>query len=326
MTPDSYQAQRILPLWDQARLQKASALVIGVGGLGTPAALYLSAMGIGRLLLCDPDTIAIENLHRQPLYTPAHLGQPKVHILAQHLQALRPDLHIETYPQWADETFLQRVGAAVDIWIDGTDNLHSRLIIDEVATSLKKPWVYGAIFQWEGQVVLWDGLRYRDYFGEGAEGPSCNEAGVLGAIPGIIGSWQAALAAMYLSAPSIVPRHTLFRISLLTGQAETFTLEASSSPPRIVETPLEVSLMDLSPPSAYYWVDIREEAVPPLPFPCEHRPWYRYDQGDLPLSQPVVLVCETGHRSRSLAFALRKKLQRPDIYSLRGGAQGLSGA
>lgn len=70
MTPDSYQAQRILPLWDQARLQKASALVIGVGGLGTPAALYLSAMGIGRLLLCDPDTIAIENLHRQPLYTP----------------------------------------------------------------------------------------------------------------------------------------------------------------------------------------------------------------------------------------------------------------
>ncbi len=323
MTPDSYQAQRLLPLWDQTRLQKASALVIGVGGLGTPAALYLSAMGIGRLLLCDPDTIAVENLHRQPLYTPAHLGQFKVHILTQHLRALRPDLTIETYPQWADEAFLERVGAAVDIWIDGTDNLLSRLIIDEIATHLKKPWVYGAIFQWEGQVVLWDGLRYRDYFGEGAEGPSCNEAGVLGAIPGIIGSWQAALAAMYLAAPSIAPRHRLFQINLLTGQAETFTLEASSLPPLIAETPLEVSLMDLSPPSAYYWVDIREEPAPPLPFPHEHRPWYRYDQGDLPLSQPIVLVCETGNRSRSLAFALRQKLQRQDIYSLRGGIQSL---
>jgi molybdopterin/thiamine biosynthesis adenylyltransferase len=270
MALDPYRAQRLLPFWDQRRLQRASALVIGVGGLGTPAALYLSAMGIGRLILCDPDTIALENLHRQPLYTSQNLGQPKVHILAHHLQNLRPDLSIEIHQCWADETFLRTIGASAHIWIDGTDNLPSRLLIDEIAHQLGKPWVYGAIYQWEGQVILWDGLRYRDYFGEGTEGPSCNEAGVLGAIPGIIGSWQAALSAMYLAAPEIAPRHRLFRISLLTGEAESFELFSSTAPAHPASAnvpsdyPLEISLETMGNPAAYYWIDIREEAHPPF--------------------------------------------------------------
>ena len=335
MTSDPYRAQRLLPLWDQERLQRASALVIGVGGLGTPAALYLSAMGIGRLILCDPDTIAPENLHRQPLYTPHHVGQLKVHVLSEYLQKLRPDLSIETHVCWADESFLQRVGATADIWIDGTDNLPSRLLIDEIAYQLKKPWVYGAIYQWEGQVVLWDGLRYRDYFGEGVGGPSCGEAGVLGAVPGIIGSWQAALAAMYLTIPHATPRHRLFRLSLLTGSAETLDLlpnnPTESSPASASEAtsasspsfPLEISLEELGDAKAYHWIDVRVEPRPPLPFPHEHRPWYSYDRWTLPEARPIVLVCETGTRSRTIAYALRKKFHRQDIISLRGGANKL---
>ncbi len=331
MISDPYRAQRILPLWDQGRLQSSSALVIGVGGLGTPAALYLSAMGIGRLILCDPDTIAIENLHRQPLYTPRHVGQPKVQVLSEYLRKLRPDLSIESHPCWADEAFLQTVGATAHIWIDGTDNLPSRLLIDEMAHRLKKPWVYGAIYQWEGQVVLWDGLRYRDYFGEGVEGPSCSEAGVLGAIPGIIGSWQATLAAMYLTIPHATPIHRLFRLNLLTGQAESLELLPHATAPTplqpltntLPDLPLEMSIEELGDKNAYHWIDVRMEPYPPLPFPHEHRPWYSYDQWDLPQAQPIVLVCETGTQSRTIAYALRKKLHRSDIVSLRSGARKL---
>ncbi len=335
MISDPYRAQRILPLWDQGRLQSASALVIGVGGLGTPAALYLSAMGIGRMILCDPDTIAIENLHRQPLYTPHHVGQPKVQVLSEHLRKLRPDLSIETYQEWADETFLREVGVSTHIWIDGTDNLPSRLLIDEMAHRLKKPWVYGAIYQWEGQVVLWDGLRYRDYFGEGVEGPSCSEAGVLGAIPGIIGSWQAALAAMYLTIPHATPIHRLFRINLLTGQTQSLELlphtptpvDTPTHPQPLTNTspnlPLEMSIEELGDKNAYQWIDVRAEPHPPLPFPHAHRPWYGYDQWDLSEARPIVLVCETGTQSRTIAYALRKKLHRSDIVSLRGGARKL---
>lgn len=105
-----YAAQLVLPGWDQKRLAEATALIVGLGGLGSPAALYLAAMGIGRLLLVDPDTIAEANLHRQPLYSPAELGQHKIDSLAQTLQRLRADLEIEKYPVWADQDFLQKVG------------------------------------------------------------------------------------------------------------------------------------------------------------------------------------------------------------------------
>jgi adenylyltransferase/sulfurtransferase len=292
-------------------------------------------MGIGRLWLCDPDTIVIENLHRQPLYTPEVVGQPKVQVLAQKLQALRPDIVIHPYVRWADAAFLSQVGREADIWIDGTDNLMSRLVIDEVAHALQKPWVYGAIFQWEGQVVLWRELRYRDFFGEGTGGPSCREAGVLGAVPGIIGSWQAALAAMYLATPNLAPVHRLFRIDLLKADVQVLNFQpfhvsgpAGEAPVRRPplsvhpDWPLEVPFQEalrIHP----HWIDIREAPLSLFPYSHEVRPWYGYDQWTGLPEKPIVLVCETGTQSRAVALALRKKLQRSDIMSLRGGVQSL---
>ncbi|MCX7763984.1 MAG: HesA/MoeB/ThiF family protein [Bacteroidia bacterium] len=313
-----YFAQGRLPGWSQQSLSEGTALIIGVGGLGLPAALYLAAMGIGRLILADPDTVAEENLHRQPLYTTESLGKLKVDVLAAHLRSLRPDLGIELHPVWADEEFLLTVGRAAHIWIDGTDNLQSRLAIDRAASALRKPWVYGAIFQAEGQVALLEGVSYTSLFGEGTEGPSCSEAGVIGALPGIIGSWQATLAAQYLAWADIVPKNRLFRIDLRRGEIHTFWLSASVERLEALEISLEEVRLLQDP----LWIDIREEASPPPPFAGERRAWYDWDKWSLP-PKPIVILCEAGNRSRQIAYALRKLTGRKDIYSLRQGSLGL---
>lgn len=310
-----YLAQTRLPGWDQAALEAQSALIIGVGGLGLPAALYLAAMGIGKLILVDPDTITEENLHRQPLYTPQKLGRPKVEVLTDHLKQLRPDLHVEIHQRWAEKALLEEIGKDASIWIDGTDNLPTRLAIDAAARVMGKPWVYGAIFQWEGQVALIEGVSYAALFGENADSPACSEAGVIGALPGIIGSWQAALAAQYLADPAGVPRNRLFRIDLRRGETHTFWL------PSPLPSLLELSLSEARALSTAHWIDLRD-APSPLPFPAEKKPWYNWEQWELP-STPIVLVCEAGNRSRQIAYALRRRTGRTDIYSLRGGANML---
>lgn len=312
-----YLPQLLLPGWDQEALHNKSALVIGVGGLGTPAALYLAAMGIGKLFLADPDTIAEENLHRQPLYLPTQVGLLKVEALTTYLRVFRPDILIEPYPVWVDAAFLQTVGAQTDIWIDGTDNLQSRLLIDAQASALGKPWVYGAIFQWEGQAAIWQGLRYKDFFGEAESGPSCSEAGVLGGLPGIIGSLQATLAAQYLSDPASAPVNRLFTIDLRRGETHTFLL----APP--APLPLEIGLSQAQTLPQLLWIDLREAPEKPLPFPHQRWRWYQWDSWELP-NQPIVFVCEAGQRSRQVAFLLRKKTGRTDLYSLRDGIQALS--
>lgn len=309
-----YEPQRRLPGWDQERLLHSTALIVGVGGLGSPAALYLAAMGIGRLLLVDADTVEEINLHRQPLYSPSEIGQRKVDVLAHALQRLRPDLEVEKHPAWANQPFLEQVGAAADIWIDGTDNLPSRLTLDEVAYRLGKPWVYGAIYQWEGHAALLHGVRYKDFFGEGVEGPACSEAGVLGGIPGVIGSLQASLAAMYLSSPDAVPVGRLFRVDLRNGDMSTFSLGLPT------ELPLEISFAQARQLEGSYWIFVGEALPESFPVQVEPRPWYAWDRWQLPES-PLVLICEAGNRSRQIAFALRKKTGRKDIYSLAGGWQ-----
>lgn len=308
-----YLPQLRLPGWQQDALARHTVLIVGVGGLGLPAALYLAAMGAGRLILADPDTIAEENLHRQPLYTPDTIGQHKVNVLSQYLNRLRPDLHIECHTVWVAEDFLRDVGRQAAVWIDGTDNLESRLLMDAVASELEKPWVYGAIFQWEGQVALLSGVSYRSVFGEATGGPSCSEAGVLGALPGIIGSWQAALTAQYLAAPDSAPVNRLFRIDLRRGESQTFWL-ANGEPGS-----LDISLSEARRLSTARWIDMRAEAQPALPVPAERRAWYEWDTWQLP-NGPVILVCEAGNRSRQIAYALRKKTLRRDIFSLQGGA------
>ncbi|MCS7161814.1 MAG: HesA/MoeB/ThiF family protein [Bacteroidia bacterium] len=313
-----YEPQQHLPGWSQEKLGASTALVVGVGGLGQPAALYLAAMGIGKLILVDPDTVAEVNLHRQPLYTEADLGKPKVEVLAAHLRRLRADLEIETHAVWADRVFLETYGKAASVWIDGTDNLASRLALDEAAAVCQKPWVYGAVYQGEGQAALLVGVQYREFFGAEEGGPSCSVGGVLGALPGAVGALQAALAAQYLAQPALAPVNILFRLDLLRGLMQSFALEAAEP-----VAPLELSWEATQAFPTAQWIDLRENPLSPLPIPAQRLPWYSWAQWKLP-SQPVIIVCEQGERSRQIAYALRRQTGRTDIFSLRGGVQQIS--
>src|SRR5476651_1713166 len=177
MDASRYSCQVALPGFGargQQLLQQARVLIVGMGGLGCPAALYLAASGIGTLGLADDDTVSISNLHRQVLYTPGDAGLPKVAVAVSKLQAQNPDIHIIAHRvKIANDNVLQ-LFEQYDIIVDGTDNFETRYLLNDAAVISGKPLVYGAIYQFEGQVAIWniknaDGSRspnYRDVFPE----------------------------------------------------------------------------------------------------------------------------------------------------------------
>jgi adenylyltransferase/sulfurtransferase len=181
----------------QRRLNNASVLIIGAGGLGSPAALYLAAAGVGRIGLVDDDAVDLSNLQRQILHSVADVGHPKVASARSTLLGIDPNLRIETWSERLNPHNALSILEGWDIVIDGTDNLPTRYLIDDACSILSTPWVYGSIFRFEGQVSLFNhegGPCYRDLFPEPPPPeavPTCSEAGVFGVLPGVVGALQA---------------------------------------------------------------------------------------------------------------------------------------
>ena len=182
----------------QRRLSSARVLVIGAGGLGSPAALYLAAAGIGTLGIADFDVVAVHNLQRQLLHDDDAVGIPKVESAVRRLRATNPFISVIGHPEGVTAENAVALFSAYDIVLDGTDNFSARYLNNDAAFFAKKPLVFGSIFKFEGQVSIFDPARggpcYRCLFPEPpAVGsvPGCGEAGVLGALCGVIGSLQA---------------------------------------------------------------------------------------------------------------------------------------
>ena len=188
----------------QRKLNNASVLLIGAGGLGSPAALYLAAAGVGRLGLVDNDTVDISNLQRQILHATGDVGKAKVASAKNSLNALDPNIKVEVIPERLNPTNVLTIMEGWDIVIDGTDNLPTRYLIDDACALLGTPWVYGSVFRFEGQISLFNhngGPCYRDLFPEPPPPeavPTCSEAGVFGVLPGVIGVLQATEAIKFL--------------------------------------------------------------------------------------------------------------------------------
>lgn len=182
----------------QLRLKNASVLLIGTGALGSPAALYLAAAGVGRIGLVDADVVDATNLQRQILHGESWIGKPKLESAAARLKEVNPHIKIELHPvRFAPKNALEIAGS-YDLLVDGSDNFPTRFLTNDTAFFLRKPLIYGAIHRFEGQAGVFaphlDGPCYRCLLPQlPAEGsvPSCQEAGVLGVLPGIIGSIQA---------------------------------------------------------------------------------------------------------------------------------------
>ena len=181
----------------QLVLQEASVLVVGAGGLGSPALLYLAAAGIGRIGLIDDDTVDVTNLQRQILHSTSEVGESKAASAERRISDLNPEVTVEAIEGRLDTTNALDIIGRYDILIDGTDNFETRYLIGDACEILGKPWVFGSIHRFEGQVATFNldgGPNYRDLFPEPPEdglAPNCAEAGVLGVLPGIVGSIQA---------------------------------------------------------------------------------------------------------------------------------------
>lgn len=195
-----YSRHLILPdvgVEGQKKLKAASILIIGAGGLGSPLAMYLAAAGIGRIGLVDYDIVDYTNLQRQLLYGTDDVGKPKLTAAKERIQNLNPHVQVDTYNEPLTSANALELFAPYDIIIDGTDNFPTRYLVNDACVLLGKPNVYGSIFRFEGQLSVFFakyGPCYRCLYPEPPPPglvPSCAEGGVVGVLPGIIGTMQA---------------------------------------------------------------------------------------------------------------------------------------
>jgi len=214
MVPDltRYSCQMALPGFGEAAqqlLQKARVLIVGAGGLGCPVAQYLTAAGIGHLEIIDFDEITLSNLHRQILFTPADAGKKKALVAAEQLKKQNPDIEITAHDIRITSDNVLQIISPYDMVVDCTDNFETRYLLNDACVLSGKPIVYGAIYQYEGQVAVWniknaDGTsspNYRDLYPQvnTALIPDCADGGVIPTLAGIVGCMQANEVIKYIA-------------------------------------------------------------------------------------------------------------------------------
>jgi adenylyltransferase/sulfurtransferase len=219
----------------QARICAGSALIVGAGALGSVAAVYLAAAGVGRIGVADFDTVDVSNLQRQVAYSEASAGKPKVSELASRMSAINSGVEVVTYNKFITQKNAAEIFAAYDVVIEGSDNPSTKHLVTKTCSDLGKPCVVGGVSAWSGQVmtILPGDTAYNDIFGDtpscSAFAP-CGAAGVIGPLPGIVGAIQATEALKLLAAgtsagtgSSLASVGTLLRNRLLVIDALTFT-------------------------------------------------------------------------------------------------------
>ncbi len=313
----------------QARLKAARVLVVGVGGLGCPAAQYLTAAGVGRLTLIDDDMVELSNLQRQPLYTEADVGQPKAEVAAARLRALNSAIRVEPLVERVTAANVLELARQHDLVLDGTDSLEARYLLADGCHLAEVPLVHAALRRFEGQVAVFPsgGPCYRCLFPRSPPPEAvedCATAGVLGAVPGLLGSLQALEALKWLL--RIGSREarlllldglagTVQRVALahrpdclLCGESPTITVPtgepAACQPGELAPAELQAALEGPAPPLL---VDLRESwerQLVVIPGEGLHLPFKQLaqQQDELPRQRELLLYCHLGISS---AVALR---------------------
>jgi len=210
-----------------------ATVIVGMGGLGCPAAVALARAGVDRLTLVDPDVVEVSNLHRQPLYGPEDVGRPKVEVAAERLQRAFPELEVETWALRVGPADVELLLRRHAIGIDGTDSVEAKFLLSDAVARTGTPLVSGGVVQWGGQAMRIDpgGACLRCLFGTPPgedEVPTCARAGVLGSLAGVVGALQAALA---LGAPSAPGRSTLHVVDGRSLRFRSLTVPRASGCP-----------------------------------------------------------------------------------------------
>jgi adenylyltransferase/sulfurtransferase len=345
----------------QAKLLAARVAVVGAGGLGCPAALYLCAAGVGTLGLIDADVVDVSNLQRQVLYGADDVGRPKVDVARERLLAQNPDLRVETHAVRLTAANAEDVLRPYDVVVDGSDNFPTRYLVNDACVRLGKPAVYGAILRFEGQASVFDARRgpcYRCLFPEPpppGSVPSCAEAGVLGVLPGLVAMIQATetlklligvgepLLGRFVHYDALELRFSEFRFAkdpacpacgAQPSLGELVDYDGFCGVPVAREEPLpELSASAVRgrglPGRDFLLLDVRE----PAEFEKSHIEGARLlPLGELPAraaeleawrERPVVVHCHRGGRSAKAARWLREQGFR-DVSNLSGGIEAWS--
>jgi thiazole biosynthesis adenylyltransferase ThiF len=188
----------------QQKLLDARVLIIGAGGLGAPIALYLAAAGVGTIGIADADDVDLSNLQRQVIHFTADIGKPKVESAREKMEAINPDVTVKTYKEWVSAANITSIISDYDFIIDGTDNFAAKFLINDACVLAGKPYSHGGILQFVGQTITvlpGQSTCYRCIFPEPPPKdaiPTCSQAGVIGVLPGVIGSIQATEAIKFL--------------------------------------------------------------------------------------------------------------------------------
>lgn len=224
-----YSRQTMLPEigpQGQERLRAARVLIVGLGGLGAPVATYLAGAGAGHIALCDPDTVSLSNLQRQTLYTEADLGKPKADCALSRLRPMNSEIELTAVPEGLTSENAVRLVAGCDLVVDCTDNFATRYLIDDTCAAAGRPWVYGAIGEFYGQVAVMNlpprQRRLTNLFPdrEALTGVPPKTSGVIGAVPGAIGAIQACEAIKVITGCGEPLAGRLFFLDLLSLRSE----------------------------------------------------------------------------------------------------------
>jgi adenylyltransferase/sulfurtransferase len=331
----------------QQKLSKARVLVIGAGGLGVPVLTYLNAMGVGTLGIADQDEVSLSNLHRQVLYGEGDIGRSKVAVAIEKLAAQNPETRLIGHESYLTRENALDILSGYDAVVDASDNFPTRYLVNDTCVLLNKPLVYGALHGYEGQVSVFNyqgGPTYRCLFPvrpASDEVPNCNEHGVLGILPGIIGNLQAletvklltglgkVLSGELLLFNGLDQSYQKIRFPVNKANLERNQLEADYGwedfcevVPSITATELqgmlgsneEVQLIDVRTPEEFEQYSIPKSLNIPLD---------QFPEGANRINpeRPVYLLCQSGQRSVTALKLLREQHKSAELFNVEGGIE-----
>lgn len=348
MSADRYKRQIVLPEIGeegQAKLANASVLCVGAGGLGSPALLYLASAGVGKIGIIDQDVVDESNLQRQVLYNENDIKKSKALQAAQHLQAMNSDICVQAYQEGLNLDNVEKLFDEYDVILDGTDNFEAKFLINDAAYKCQKPFIYGAIQAFDGQVSMFDGVQgpcYRCLYPNPPKAriANCAESGVIGAVAGLVGMTQALQVIQYIVghesfAPLMgklwmiesktmqtrlldIPVHPECRVC--GTKKEDITLQYSSP---ICQFIPDISVQQALEMDHVIFVDVREQDEWDESHidNAQHWPLSKIMHNQMPeldMNRDIILYCQKGMRSLQAA-QIMKTHGFLNVYNLSGG-------
>ena len=315
----------------QKKLRNAKVLLVGVGGLGCPAAMYLSGAGVGKIGLMDHDKVDMSNLHRQVLFQESDLGRSKAVVAKEQLEKQNSEVQFEVYEEPLTIENAENIINQYDVILDGTDNFETKYLINDACILTDKPWVFASIYKNEGQLSVFnfeDGPTYRCVFPKSTrQNISCEATGVLGVLPGILGTLQAAEVLKIILGAGEVLSGKLKLINMMRASEQTIKInKRPQEVEKIRQNGIAPVYIDCDLKNKEQWyLDVREVFEQPKP---KGKKVLSIPMGDLtsryreiPDNKEVFVFCQSGKRSKNAIEILKNEFGFHNLKNVEGGIE-----